>query len=90
MHKITRKDTAVELIVQLGIIVDTELGGVSAWVFMVRRGVSESTIRRVLLWPEQRRSTDHLVLEATVQYLQLRREIETLGGLRRKQIPRKL
>jgi hypothetical protein len=62
MHKSGRSDAVLELAVRYGIILDYELGAVSAWAFMAANGVNEAVILRVLLSPESRREADRLVL----------------------------
>lgn len=70
-HENERRNANIELAVKIGIIIDTELGALSAWMFMTGKGVSESTILRVLAHKEQRRSTDELLLDTidNISYL---------------------
>lgn len=63
MHKKERCNSHLELAVRCGLIIDAELGSLSAWTFMANSGVSEDVIARVLLTNEERRKSDQVALE---------------------------
>lgn len=58
-----RNNHQIELAVRYGIIIDFQLGAVSAWTFMASNGVSKAVIMRVLLDPDKRRQADQLALD---------------------------
>jgi hypothetical protein len=62
MERKARSNASLELAVRYGVILDHELGAVSAWVFTANNGVSDAVILRVLLDKEKRREADQLVL----------------------------
>jgi len=58
-----RNNNQIELAVRYGIIIDVQLGAVSAWTFMAGNGVSNAVIMRVLLDTDKRREADQLALD---------------------------
>jgi hypothetical protein len=63
MDKKERCDSQLELTVRCGLVIDAELGSLSAWTFMANSGVSEDIISRVLLTSEERRESDQIALQ---------------------------
>jgi hypothetical protein len=63
-----RTDASLELAVRYGIILDLELGAVSAWRYMTEYGVSSSVITRVLLHCECRRKGDQVAVDIAERY----------------------
>ena len=78
MDKNERENSNLALAVRYGIILDMELGAVSAWTFMASNGVSSSVIMRVLLDKEHRRATDELAINITERYRRLEPSRETI------------
>jgi hypothetical protein len=63
MLKDKRHNNQIELAVRYGIIIDFQLGAVSAWTFMASNGVSNAVILRVLSDKNKRRHADHVAFE---------------------------
>lgn len=68
MSMIERTDASLELAVRYGIILDLELGAVSAWRYMTEYGVSSAVIMRVLLHSECRRKGDQVAVDIAERY----------------------
>jgi hypothetical protein len=68
MTKVARTDASLELAVRYGIILDLELGAVSAWRYMTEYGVSSAVIMRVLLHRECRRKGDQVAVDIAERY----------------------
>lgn len=64
----SRTDANLELAVRYGIILDLEIGAVTAWRYMSDQGVSSSVIVRVLSGRENRRKDDQLALDIVERY----------------------
>lgn len=78
MKNDVRENLNLALAVRYGIILDLELGAVSAWTFMANNGVSSSIIMRVLLNKEQRRAADDAVLNIIERYRTVLPQRETI------------
>jgi uncharacterized protein YgbK (DUF1537 family) len=63
MRKDERNNNHIELAVRCGIIIDFQLGAVSAWTFMASNGVSTAVILRVLTDKNNRRQADQLAFD---------------------------
>lgn len=83
-HENARCNANLELAVQIGLIIDAELGGLSAWMFMASKGVGEAVIKRVLLHQAQRRSTDRFALETILTISDIRAAVGDIRGLARR------
>ena len=62
-----RADSEQASIVRRGILLDSTLGAVRAWVYMPANGVSQQVIERVLGSPRQSREADRLALGEPVR-----------------------
>jgi hypothetical protein len=68
-----RRNPDLDRAVRCGIIIDAELGSLSAWMFMANSGVSEAVILRVLLRSEERRETDKIALDIANMHRKLQK-----------------
>jgi hypothetical protein len=71
VDKRDRRNPDLDRAVRYGIIIDAELGSLSAWMFMANSGVSEAVILRVLLRSEERRETDKIALDISKMHRKL-------------------
>lgn len=68
MFRNERTESHIELVVRYGIVIDLELGAVSAWTFLASYGVSKAVIMRVLLDKDNRRQADKVAIEIAERY----------------------